>query len=161
MVPVLVFLWILAGFVCMAFWEAYIEGEGPWAAKQVGWEKEISPRFKITAYHFWLYMMIFFFLTLPLASSRIDFSDTELLNRNTRLAGVIISGTTIGLMLEDFLWFVINPKWDIRNWNSEYVYWYPWIGKGRWQVPVGYILLTLIAVISWLFLWGPTAVELF
>ena len=41
----LIFLWIIAGFIAMAFCEAYIEGKQPWASGGIGWRVKLSKNF--------------------------------------------------------------------------------------------------------------------
>src|SRR3989344_4066155 len=53
---IIIFFYIIAIFVAIAFWEAYIEGSGGWAANQVGWKLNFKVGFlkrPIDAYHFW------------------------------------------------------------------------------------------------------------
>jgi len=139
----LLFLWIISGFAAMAFWEAYIEGKDPWAKRQVGWTWHLTPKWTITAYHFWVWVMLAFFLTLPLAVN----------GWSTPLFGMLLSAAAIGMIVEDFLWFVINPKFPFRNFNAAQVYWYPWLKIGRIQIPMPYLFGIAIALCSWYFLW--------
>jgi hypothetical protein len=127
----------------MSFWEAYIEGKHPWAGNQVGWKKQISKRISITAYHFWIDVMFFFFLTLPLVIYGWDL----------KLLGIIISASFIGFIIEDFCWFIINPYYSLKKFNKKDVYWYPWFKFGKIQIPVGYVIGIIISVLSWYFLW--------
>ena len=139
----LIFVWIILGFISMSFWEAYMEWKPPWAGNQVGWEKRITKNFSLTAYHFWIYIMFIFFLTLPFI---INGWDLELL-------GIIISATAIGLIIEDFFWFIINPYYSLKKFNSKDVYWYPWIKLGRFEMPKSYLWGIIIALGSLGFLW--------
>lgn len=139
----LIFLWVIGGFAAMAFWEAYIEGKDPWAGRQVGWAWHITPAFTITAYHFWVWVMLALFLSLPLIVSGWD----------AHLFGVLLSAAAVGMIVEDFLWFVINPKYPFRNFNAENVHWYPWLKIGRMQIPWPYIFGIAVALGSWYFLW--------
>ena len=41
----LIFAWVIAAFVAMAFWEAYIEGKHPWAGAGVGWKLKIGKKY--------------------------------------------------------------------------------------------------------------------
>src|SRR3989344_3965692 len=104
---VLILIYILLIFVSIAFWEAYIEGKNGWASKSVGWRMKKDLWFikGITAYHFWAWViMIPMFLALPLV----------IYGWNLRLFGILLSGYFFGAILEDFLWFVINPAFPFK-----------------------------------------------
>ena len=139
----LIFIWIIAAFICMAFWEAYVEGKHPWAKKALGWRKRITKRYVLTAYHFWVNLMFAFLISLPLV----------VYGWNSELAGVLISAGVIGLIVEDFLWFIVNPFWNLKKFNSKAVYWYHWIKIGKFEIPWGYVIGIAIAVLSGIFLW--------
>lgn len=140
---ILIFLWIILGFVAMAFWEAYMEGLYPWAGRQCGWTLKLGKRVSLTAYHFWLHVMFFFFLSLSMVIN----------GWSTKLFGILLSAFIVGSTIEDFLWFVVNPYYSLKMFNPRDVYWYPWIGFGKFKVPLSYVLGILIAVASWYFLW--------
>ena len=64
----LIFAWIYAAMIAMAFWEAYVEGRNAWDRGKIGWKIRIG-RFCLTGYHFFLaWVMLPLLLTLPLAS---------------------------------------------------------------------------------------------
>lgn len=140
----IIFVWVISGFIGMAYWEAYIEGKHPWASKQVGWKKKISKRFTLTAYHFWLNVMLVFFLTLPLAINGWD----------TKLFGVILSAAAIGFVIEDIMWFVANPYFSLKKLNPKQANWYPWINIGIIKIPMLHVVGILLSIGSWYFLWG-------
>ena len=86
-----------------------------------------------------VFMMFLFLLLVPLAAS----------GWSTRLFGLLISLGFIGIMLEDFLWFVINPKYSLKKFNSKDAYWYPWIKIGKFEMPVIYAICFLVSLLSW------------
>ncbi len=129
-------------FVAMAFWEAYIEGKYPWAKRQVGWEKRISNHWTLTGYHFWVYVMLLLFLTLPLVTSGFSW----------RLLGLLIFAASLGTNLEDFLWYVINPFYGLKNFNPRDAPWYRWTKIGPVTLPTSYYVAFLLAFLSWFFL---------
>lgn len=139
----LIFLWIILGFVSMSFWEAYVEGKYPWAGRQVGWKIKMTKHISLTAYHFWVYIMFIFFLGLPFLIEGWD----------TKLFGIILSATCLGLIVEDFLWFIINPFYSLKKFNPKDVYWYPWLNLKIISIPVPYIASISVSVLSWYFLW--------
>ena len=140
----LIFLWVIFGFVSWSFWEAYIEGKNAWGKKQVGWKKKILGCYDLTAYHFWLNLMLFFFMTLPLIIN----------GWNTRLFGVLISASALGFIIQDILWYVINPFYSLKKFNPKDANWYPWIKIGKFQIPRTYLMGFIIGILSWYFLWG-------
>ena len=135
----LIFICIVLAFISMSFWEAYVEGSHPWAGRS----KKDHGRLKITAYHRGVYAMVFFFLLVPLIIAEF----------NLRLFGVIVSASALGFIVEDFLWFIINPYFSLKDFNSKKVYWYPWIKIGKFEIPFLYVIGILIFVLSWYFLW--------
>lgn len=139
----LTFIWIILGFIAMSFWEAYIEGKYPWAGRQVGWKIKFSKRVTLTAYHFWIYIMFFFWFTVPLA----------MFGWNLKLFGVIVSAVAVGAVIEDFFWFIVNPFYSLKKFNEKDTYWYAWLKIGKIQIPVSYIVGAVIALLSWYFLW--------
>jgi hypothetical protein len=143
METIFIFIWVIAAFVSWSFWEAYIEGKSPWAAKSCGWKLKIAKRVTLTAYHFWLNIMFIFFLTLPFIVSGWD----------KNLFGIILSAAAIGMLVEDFLWYVINPFFSLKKFNPKDAKWYPWVGIGKLKLPATYILGIIVALLSWYFLW--------
>lgn len=139
----LTFLWVILGFAAMAFWEAYIEGLYPWAGRQCGWTLRLGKKWTLTAYHFWLNIMFLFFLSLPLVIYGWDLI----------LFGILLSALMIGLIVEDFLWYIVNPYYSLRFFNENDANWYPWIGIGKAKIPFSYIVGIIIALLSWYFIW--------
>ncbi len=141
MVEIIIFLLILLAFVSMAFWEAYAEGEAGGAARAVG------PQFKLFGLRFKAYHLILFCVFIPLLLS------LTLIGRfSWHLFKFVAAGYFFGLVIEDFLWFVVNPKWPFSHWNSRHVDWYSWWKIGKFEIPsfyipaiiIGILLLTLI-----------------
>jgi hypothetical protein len=140
----MIFVWVFAGFIAMSFWEAYIEGSNAWAANQVGWKKRITKKFTLTGYHFWLNLMLILFISLPLWVSGWDLE----------LFGILISAGALGLMLEDFMWFVVNPRFPLKHFDSRHVHWYPWFKIGKLEIPKLYVASIIVAVLSYILLWA-------
>jgi len=141
----IIFIWIYAAMIATSYWEAYIEGKNPWARKQVGWKLKLGKKYSITAYHFFLFGIAYpLLIFLPLLF--IGFS--------WKIFGILLSAYASGLVIEDFFWFIADPYYSLKKFNSKYVYWYPWLKIGRLEIPWLYILGIGIAVLSWYFLWG-------
>jgi hypothetical protein len=141
----LIFLCVYGAMISASFWEAYVEGRNAWDAGKLGWKIKIGKYVVLTAYHFFLFFMMFpLLLILPLVVYGFDL----------RLVGILISAYASGMILEDFFWFVVNPTFKIKNWNSKHVTWYPWLKIGKFELPVGYITGLIVFFVSWYFLWG-------
>ncbi|MEK6835617.1 MAG: hypothetical protein AABX55_01185 [Nanoarchaeota archaeon] len=134
--------YILLIFVSIAFWEAYIEGKNGWASKSVGWRMKKNLIFikGITAYHFWSWIiMIPMFLALPLIIYGFDL----------KIFGILATGYFWGAILQDFLWFVVNPVFPFKDFNSKKVKWHRWFKIGKFEIPQGYIVYFLLGLIIW------------
>lgn len=138
-----IFAAIYLAMVANAFWEAYVEGDNPWDKRKLGWKIKMG-RYTLPAYHFFLFVVMWpALLSLPLVIS----------GWSPQLFGVLVSAYFTGLILEDFLWFVVNPAVGLSKFNSDYANYYPWIKLGKFEIPLGYITLPLLAILSWYFLW--------
>lgn len=143
MKTLLIFLWVYGAMVAMAFWEAYVEGRNAWDKGKLGWKVRFG-RYCLSAYHFYLaWVMLPLLLTLPFV----------LFGWDTRKFGIIVSAYTSGLVLEDFMWFVVNPAVKLSEFNPEFVDWYPWVRLGPVRVPLYYVLGVVAALLSWYFFW--------
>ena len=137
----IIFIWIVLAFIAAAFWEAYAEGTNVGAKQQCGWTIKVG-KYKIKAYHFWLwYVMMPMLLILPLF---VEFSKP--------LLGTIIAGFFIGAVAEDFLWYIVNPKYEFKKWNPKDVSCWPWWGIGKLRLPYFYWIYFLGAILSYWFL---------
>jgi hypothetical protein len=141
----LIFLWIWGAMTAMAFWEAYVEGRQAWDKGKLGWKIRLSKRFVIPAYHFYVFWVMFpLLLTLPFVIYGWD----------SRMFGVIASAFFSGMVLEDFLWFVVNPDVKIREFWTKFTDYYPWIRIRKKKIlPLFYIVGIVIAVLFWWFFW--------
>ena len=81
---------------------------------------------------------------------------------NSELFGTLLCGDFIGMMLEDFFWFVINPSFGLGKFNSTYATWLLWLKTDYFEIPFLYIICTAIAVISWfIFIKNSKAIDSF
>jgi len=143
MQTMLVFVWVYSAMISMSFWEAYVEGRNAWDRHKLGWKIKIRG-YKLTAYHFYLFFVMWpLMLSLPLVIN----------GWNIQLFGILVSAYASGLVLEDIMWFVVNPKVSISEWSPRFASYYPWITLGRFHMPVCYFAGIAVAVISWFFLW--------
>jgi hypothetical protein len=73
---------------------------------------------------------------------------------NLELFGVLLSAFSSGFVLEDFFWYILNPKVKFREFFTKFSDYYPWIKiNGRKIIPLGYVIGIAIAFLSWLLLW--------
>lgn len=140
-----ILLWIYAAMIAMAFWESYAEGRNPWDKRKLGWKIKLGKRFVLPAYHFYLFCVMWpLLLALPLV----------IYGWKTELFGILASAYFSGMVLQDFMWYVVNPAVKLREFWTGFSDYYPWLRiGGKKIIPVGYILGILLAVASWYFLW--------
>jgi len=130
--------------IATSFWEAYVEGNHPWDKGKLGWKIKIGNYTLFTAYHFWLFCVMYpVLLSLPFVFSGFSWEHF----------GILLSAYTTGIILEDFFWFVVNPAFNLKNWNSKHVKWYPWVKLGTFELPLSYIVAAALSVLSWYFFW--------
>jgi len=139
---VFTFFYIMFIFIAIAFYEAYMEGPYGWAEKQYGWTVNFGFR-KLTAYHFWSWLvMLPLFLFLPLVIFGFD----------KIIFWFLIGSYFIGTVVNDFTWFIINPHFPLKNFNSKKVWWFKWIKLGKFEIPDFYIPYLVIGILIYLFL---------
>lgn len=139
---ILSFIYIMIIFIAIAFWEAYMEGKHGWAAKQYGWTIDLKI-IKLTAYHFWAWIiMIPMFILLPLI----------IFGFSSSIFWFLLACYIIGTVLEDFTWFIINPKFPLKNFNSKHVKWHHWLKISKFEIPIFYPLYLIIGISILVFL---------
>jgi hypothetical protein len=140
----LIFSAIWGAMIAMSFWAVYVEGDKPWDRGKLGWHWKITSKITIPAFEFYIFaVMCPLFLALPLIVSGWD----------TKLFGVLVSAYFTGIILEDYLWFVVNPVVSIKQFNSRWADYYPWLKIGNFEIPWGYVFCLIISLLSWFFLW--------
>ena len=123
----------------LACWEIQIEGKDGWASKSPGWRiakgwpVRLTGGLPITGYHVFMTLFMIAIVHLPLFFA----------SWNSRLESLLI-GFYVGMVLiEDFLWFVLNPYYGIRNFKKGKIWWHKqWWGP----VPALYWFLFVLAV---------------
>jgi hypothetical protein len=137
----------LAGI--LALWEIQIEGKDGWASKVPGWRIEkgwlvkLSGGRPITGYHFFMTLFLITIIHLPLF----------FIPWSWQLESLLL-GFYVGMvLLEDFLWFILNPYYGINSFRKGKIWWHK-----RWWGPLPsiYWLLLLIAMV--LIYFGRTAI---
>jgi len=102
----------------------------------------VGDRKYLAEYHIWMMAVLLLFFHLPLWFTGWSFWRIELF-----VLGLFI----IFLVLEDFLWFLLNPHYGLKKFKKGQVWWHP---KWFWGVPsfywtaipigAGMILLSLV-----------------
>lgn len=135
--------------VILALWEIQIEGKDGWAANLPTWriKKGRVLRFTggrpLTGYHLFLGLFLIGFIHFPVLFTPWSWQ-LEL--------SLIGFGVGAGLM-EDFLWFALNPHYGIRNFRKGKIWWH----KSWWgPMPSMYYFLLVVAVL--LIYFGRTAI---
>ena len=116
--------------VVLAFWfakvEIQIEGVDGWAKNLPTWRIKkhwLLDLFfggrEMTGYHAWVLSFILIFFHLPMA----------FVNPWTwSLEGRVLGGMLLFWIVEDFLWFMINPGYGLKKFKKEFIPWHPkWI----------------------------------
>lgn len=123
--------------VILALWEIQIEGADGWAAKLPAWRITKGFFFKlmgnrpVTGYHLYLSCFLIAAAHFPLF----------FVPWTWRLECLLI-GFYIGMgLVEDFLWFVFNPHYGIKNFRKGKIWWHKtWWGP----VPSLYYYLAVL-----------------
>ena len=151
MTPDLILQTITLFMFCLvlAALETQIEGAAGWAANLPTWRpaqttwysrlyRKIVPGKDITGYHMLIGGLVLFFLHYPYFVSQNWSWSSEL----TTLALFFLV-----IVVWDFLWFVINPKYDFRQFWSEQVWWHKtWFLHFPLDYWLGFIVSALLYV---------------
>lgn len=126
--------------------EIQIEGATGWAANLPTWRVEnhwLLDYFwggrPLTGYHVWvfLFMALVFHFAFFLHG-----------RHSLRLELRVLGSLALFWILEDFLWFVLNPAFGLSRFNREYI---PWHHHWLLGVPVDYwMYLALGTLLIWL-----------
>ncbi len=140
---------MLAGVVVLAFMfakvEIHIEGDGGWAANLPTWRIEEHWLLDIfwggramTGYHAWAFPFIAVFFHFPLL-----FAGEWSLQLEARALACIM----VFWIVEDFLWFILNPVFGWKRFHRDHVAWHKhWIAGA----PVEYwIFAGVSALLFW------------
>ena len=140
------FLAVLLAAIALAKWEIAIEGPNGWATKLPTWrlsEKHwLSKLFvagrPLTGYHVWMFIFVIILLHLPYLYVSFSWS-TEL---------KIIAFALLMWMAEDFLWFVLNPAFGIKNFRKNKIWWH---AKSWWGIaPAEFFILIPLGIILYI-----------
>ena len=133
-------LFILVSSFIFAKLEIQIEGQHGWAEKLPTWKVEhhflLDVFFggrPLTGYHVWAFLFVFFFFHMPFF-----WADAWSVRGELQAVG----GYTLFWIVEDALWFVLNPHYGWRKFTSDHIWWHK-----RWLLglPVDYWVLGSLA----------------
>lgn len=126
-------------YIALAFAEGYVEGKYGWAARSYGWKLNIFKR-KLTAYHFWMWIILLpMVLMLPIV----------VYGFNYKLFWILTSSYFLGAVVNDFAWYVVNPKVKLKDLNPKFAKWYNWWNIFGFKIPDFYIYYPLIFMVIW------------
>ncbi len=140
----LIFIWIYAAMIAWAFAESSFEGRNSWDKGKVGFKIKIG-KFVVSRYHFFA-----FFITFPLLIGL----PLIIYGWDTRLFGILLSAYLTSLIIEDFVWYLVNPVVKPKEFWTSFSDYYPWIRIGKRKIiPWGYIMYLVLALLIWWFIW--------
>jgi hypothetical protein len=136
----------LAAVVVSAYFfarvEVEIEGEAGWAANLPTWRIENHLLLDLfwggramTGYHAWMFSFIAILFHFPLCFAG---------EWSLQLEARVLASLMLFWVVEDFLWFIVNPAFGWRRFKPEYVAWHK-----RWAfgAPVDYWIFGAISVL--------------
>ena len=126
----LIFFVEILAFISISFWAAAMEG----STGGIFGQREI---YGYSADYYIFLLTIPLFLLIPIV-----------IKPEVKLFGTLLGGYLIGIALEDFFWFVVNPYYGIQKFNSHYAFWLtPWINLGFVEFPSFYIKYVLAGIL--------------
>ena len=144
---------LLAGVALCAFFfanvEIQIEGANGWAANLPTWRVEHHLLLDIfwggrpmTGYHAWVFSFMLLMFHLPLLVTW---------KWSMKLEARIIGCSMLFWIIEDFLWFILNPAFGVSKLDPAHV---PWHKFWFYGIPTDYVTFTLVglALLVWSFL---------
>lgn len=139
-VPALVWVAVLAYFFAQI--EVQIEGGAGWAANLPTWRIESHWLLDIfwggramTGYHAWVFPFIALFFHFPLLFWG---------HWSWRAQCRVLACIMLFWVLEDFLWFVINPEFGLARFDAASV---PWHKNWLWFAPIDYWIYLPLALV--------------
>jgi len=126
-------LFVIAIAAVGAKLEIEIEGAHGWAANLPTWKIEkhalldrIYGGRPLTGYHVWASVFLLLVFHMPFFWTGAWFFRGELR---------VLGGMIVFWLLEDFLWFVLNPHFGWKKFSPAYAWWHR---RWRWGLPVEY-----------------------
>lgn len=144
------FVALVAAALSFALLEIQIEGSDGWARKLPTWRIEnrwtrlLMGSRPLTGYHLYVHLFLLVMLHLPYA---LGFAGGSL------QAEARIAAFWIGFwVLEDYLWFVLNPTFGVGRFRREHVWWHA--PAWWWIMPREYWLGVPLAIALYGYSWS-------
>lgn len=141
---------VLAAALTFALLEIQIEGSRGWAAGLPTWRVEnrwtriFFGRRALTGYHLYVHLFLGVLVHLPFALGFAAFS----WRGEARIAAFLV----LFWILEDFLWFVLNPAFGVGRFTPEHAWWHA--PSWWWIMPREYWIFAPMAVALYAWSWG-------
>ena len=135
-------VWIFLISYFFANVEIQIEGGKGWASGLPTWRIDKHPLLDIfwggrpmTGYHAWVFSFMFLIFHSPLFITG---------QWNLKLEARILGSLMIFWVLEDFIWFVLNPFFGVDKFSPEFI---PWHKHWLFFVPTDYLVFCVTGII--------------
>lgn len=144
---------LIAAVLVLAFFfanvEIQIEGPAGWATSLPTWRIEAHWLLEIfwggrpmTGYHAWVFPFVALAFHFPLVFAWAW---------SWRLEARVIACIMLFWLVEDFLWFVLNPAFGLAKFAPAFIPWHKyWIGVA----PVDYWTMSILCVVLYAWSWG-------
>ncbi len=141
----IVFGYLVATALAFAMVEINIEGPDGWAASlptwriQNKWTRWFYGNRPLTGYHVWIQLFVLLMAHLPFALLGLPWTGMLEL----RVMGFVI----LFYIVEDFLWFVLNPAYGLKRFRREHIWWHApfwW-----WIMPRDYWVFIVLGCFSY------------
>ena len=144
-------VWVLLLATFFANVEIQIEGAAGWAAALPTWRIERHWMLDLfwggramTGYHAWIFSFMFLIFHLPMVAQA---------RFSLRAEAQALACIMLFWIVEDFVWFVLNPAYGLARFDPLHVSWHK---RWLWHAPVEYwIFLPLAAALFWLAFRAP------
>jgi len=129
--------------------EIEIEGRAGWALDLPTWriENAWTRRFlgarALTGYHLYVHLFVLLIAHMPYALMLVPPS----LTAEMRILGFLI----LFWVLEDFLWFVLNPAYGLPRFRRQHIWWHA--DSWWWFMPRDYWIFTPLGVLLYVLSW--------
>lgn len=137
---ILIYVWVWIALFAMSFWEASVEGRKAWDKGKCGFKIKIPLIGMYSTYHIFLalVMLPMLIIGLPLIIG----------GWNLQLFFILISAFLSGMIIEDFGWYVVNPKVKLKELYTPFSDYYPWLRIGKQKIlPWFYIVGAIISIV--------------
>lgn len=123
---------VIGSATLAALLEIQIEGEEGWAASLPTWRlrwrwvRPVLGARDVTGYHVYVHLLVAMLVHLPFLLGFASFTWAG----EARILAFLV----LFWLVEDFLWFALNPAYGLRRFGREHIWWHAetwWIGMPR------------------------------